>query len=207
MNIMTKISLTRVLSEIKSITEALAVHSAIAAVSTNKTGRVATENCSHEQFKLTSQSRFDAWTAQVERLVLLKTLRNKANVLVEVTVGGKQMTMDQAIAKKAMLTWQKSALANFKAQLQKAQLEVTKADADVQISVDKAVAAAVASNALTTEQSNVFKAMYEQSLGKQIAVGDNIKTSLEKLEKYITEFSNEIDYVLSEANANTHVEI
>ena len=207
MNIMTKISLTRVLSEIKSITEALAVYSTIAAVSTNKTGRVATENCSHEQFKLTSQSRFDAWTAQVERLVLLKTLRNKANVLVEVTVGGKQMTMDQAIAKKAMLTWQKSALANFKAQLQKAQLEVTKADADVQISVDKAVAAAVASNALTTEQSNVFKAMYEQSLGKQIAVGDNIKTSLEKLEKYITEFSNEIDYVLSEANANTYVEI
>lgn len=204
---MTKISLTRVLSEIKSITEALASHSTIAAVSTNKTGRVAAENCSHEQFKLTSQSRFDAWTAQVERLVLLKTLRNKANVLVEVTVGGKQMTMDQAIAKKAMLTWQKSALANFKAQLQKAQLEVTKADADVQISVDKAVAAAVASNALTTEQSNVFKAMYEQSLGKQIAVGDNIKTSLEKLEKYITEFSNEIDYVLSEANANTYVEI
>lgn len=104
------------------------------------------------------------WAAQVERLVLLKTLRNKANVQVEVTVGGKQMTMDQAIAKKAMLAWQKSALANFKAQLQKAQLEVTKADADVQISVDKAVAAAVASNALTTEQSNVFKAMYEQSL-------------------------------------------
>lgn len=204
---MTKISLTRVLSEIKSITESLATHVVIAAVSTNKTGRVVTENCNHDQFKLTSQSRFDAWTAQVERLVLLKTLRNKANVLVEVTVGGKQMTMDQAIAKKAMLTWQKSALANFKAQLQKAQLEVTKADADVQISVDKAVAAAVASNALTTEQSNVFKAMYEQSLGKQIAVGDNIKTSLEKLEKYITEFSNEIDYVLSEANANTHVEI
>jgi hypothetical protein len=49
--------------------------------------------------------------------------------------------------------------------------------------------------------------MYEQSLGKQVAVGDNIKTSLEKLEKYITEFSNEIDYVLSEANANTYVEI
>jgi hypothetical protein len=207
MNLMTKISLTRVLSEIKSITEALAAHSTIAAVSTNKIGRVVTENCTHEQFKLTSQSRFDAWAAQVERLVLLKTLRNKANVQVEVTVGGKQMTMDQAIAKKAMLAWQQSALANFKAQLQKAQLEVTKADADVQISVDKAVAAAVASNALTTEQSNVFKAMYEQSLGKQIAVGDNIKTSLEKLEKYITEFSNEIDYVLSEANANTHVEI
>ena len=204
---MTKISLTRVLSEIKSITESLATHVVIAAVSTNKTGRVVTENCNHDQFKLTSQSRFDAWTAQIERLTMLKTLRNQANVVTMVTVGGKQMTMDQAIAKKALLTWQTSALANFKAQLQKAQQEVTKADADVQISVDKAVAAAVSSNALTEEQSNVFKKMYEQSLGKQIAVGDNIKTSLEKLEKYITEFSNEIDYVLSEANANTYVEI
>ena len=49
--------------------------------------------------------------------------------------------------------------------------------------------------------------MYEASLGKTIAVGPNIKTCLENLEKYIKEFSDEIDYVLSEANANTFVEV
>ena len=88
-----------------------------------------------------------------------------------------------------------------------AQQVVTKADAEVQTSVDKAVAAAVTSNPLTEEQVIVFKKMYEASLGKTIAVGPNIKTCLENLEKYIKEFSDEIDYVLSEANANTFVEV
>lgn len=204
---MAKISLTRVLSEIKSLTEDLNTVPTIASVSTNKTNRVTSENCSLEQFKLVSQSRYDAWVAKSERLITLKTARNAANVTTQVTVNGKTMSLDQAIAKKALLSVQKTALSVFKQQLTKAQQEVTKADNDVQASVDKAVSAAVTSNALTEEQANVFKKMYEQSLGKQIAVGDNIKKALENLEEYINSFTAEIDYVLSEANANTYVEV
>ena len=204
---MSKISLTRVLSEIKTLTEHVNNFPIIADVSVNKTSKVIAENCHILHFNLLSQSRYDAWTAQIERLMLLKSARNKANTSEIVTVNGKQMTMDEAISRKAMLEVQKSALNRFKSQLAVAQKEVTKADADVQASVDKAVTAAVTSNALTEEQVAVFKKMYEASLGKTVAVGTNIKTALENLEKYIKEFSDEIDYVLSEANANTYVEV
>lgn len=204
---MAKISLTRVLSEIKTLSEDLGTAPVIAAVSTNKTNRVISENCSLEQFKGISQSRYDAWVAKAERLITLKTARNKANVEATVTVNGKAMSLDQAIAKKALLSVQKAALSNFKQQMSIAQQAVAKADNDVQTSVDKAVSAAVTSNALTEEQANVFKKMYEQSLGKQVAVGDNIKKALENLEEYINSFTAEIDYVLSEANANTYVEV
>ena len=204
---MSRISLTRVLSEIKTLSEHVKNFPVIADVGVNKTSKVIAENCTVAQFNLVSQARYDTWVAQIERLVLLKSARNQANTTMLVTVNGKQMTMDEAISKKAMLEVQKSALNKFKAQLSSAQQVVTKADADVQTSVDKAVAAAVTSNPLTEEQVQVFKKMYEASLGKTIAVGSNIKTCLENLEKYIKEFSDEIDYVLSEANANTFVEV
>ena len=204
---MSKISLTRVLSEIKTLTEHINNFPVIADVGVNKTSKVIAENCSVAQFNLVSQARYDTWVSQIERLVLLKSARNQANTTVLVTVNGTQMTMDMAIAKKAMLEVQKSALNRFKSQLSTAQQVVTKADAEVQTSVDKAVAAAVTSNPLTEEQVMVFKKMYEASLGKTVAVGTNIKTCLENLEKYIKEFSDEIDYVLSEANANTFVEV
>ena len=204
---MSKISLTRVLSEIKTLSEHVKNFPQIADVGVNKTSKVITENCTVSQFVLTSQARYDTWVAQIERLVLLKSARNQANTTVLVTVNGKQMTMDEAISKKAMLEVQKAALNRFKSQLSSAQQVVTKADAEVQASVDKAVAAAVTSNPLTEEQVQVFKKMYEASLGKSVAVGSNIKTCLESLEKYIKEFSDEIDYVLSEANANTFVEV
>ena len=204
---MSKISLTRVLSEIKTLSEHVKNFPQIADVGVNKTSKVITENCTVSQFVLTSQARYDTWVAQIERLVLLTSARNQANTTVLVTVNGKQMTMDEAISKKAMLEVQKAALNRFKSQLSSAQQVVTKADAEVQTSVDKAVAAAVTSNPLTEEQVAVFKKMYEASLGKTIAVGSNIKTCLENLEKYIKEFSDEIDYVLSEANANTFVDV
>ena len=204
---MSRISLTRVLSEIKTLTEHVKNFPIIADVGVNKTSKVLAENCTVAQFNLVSQARYDTWVAQIERLVLLKSARNQANTTVMVTVNSNQMTMDKAISKKAMLEVQKSALNKFKSQLAAAQQVVTKADAEVQTSVDKAVAAAVTSNPLTEEQVQVFKKMYEASLGKTIAVGSNIKTCLENLEKYIKEFSDEIDYVLSEANANTFVDV
>ena len=204
---MSKISLTRVLSEIKTLSEHVKNFPQIADVGVNKTSKVIAENCTVAQFNLVSQARYDTWVAQIERLVLFKSARNQANTNEYVTVNGKQMTMDEAISKKGMLEVQKAALNKFKSQLSAAQQVVTKADAEVQTSVDKAVAAAVTSNPLTQEQVEVFKKMYEASLGKTIAVGSNIKTCLESLEKYIKEFSDEIDYVLSEANANTFVEV
>ena len=80
----------------------------------NKTSKVIAENCTVSQFALTSQARYDTWVAQIERLILLKSARNQANTITMVTVNGKQMTMDEAISKKAMLEVQKTALNKFK---------------------------------------------------------------------------------------------
>lgn len=204
---MTKMTLTRLLSEIKTTEEQINKFPIIAGVGSNNTKRVDSEFLSIEDFALESQSRYDKWFALQTKLITLKAARNKANTTTMVTVRGDQMSMDTAVAKKALLPIQQAALTHLKNQIAMADRHVQKADTDVQTAVEKSTNTAAGTGSVTAEQLEVFKAMYETSLGKTLVIGSNIKTALANLEEYITEFTAEIDYVLSEANATTTVEI
>ena len=201
------LSLTRLLSEIKTTEERIMKLPVIVGVAANSTDRVAEENESVEEFKKTSQSRFDTWMSLSERLVKLRAARNKANATTYVTVCGKSVTMDEAIVMKSLLNLQKQALEGFKKQIGMVENFVTRADNEVKVAVDKAVAQSIASQTLTEDQSKLFNDMYQKSLGKSMAIGESVKAGIKKLEDHITSFSAEIDYVLSEANSTTKVEI
>ena len=201
------LSLTRLLSEIKTTEERIMKLPVIVGVAANSTDRVAEENESVEEFKKTSQSRFDTWMSLSERLVKLRAARNKANATTYVTVCGKSVTMDEAIVMKSLLNLQKQALEGFKKQIGMVENFVTRADNEVKVAVDKAVAQSIASQTLTEDQSKLFNDMYKKSLGKSMAIGESVKVGIKKLEDHITSFSAEIDYVLSEANSTTKVEI
>ena len=201
------LSLTRLLSEIKTTEERIMKLPVIVGVAANSTDRVAEENESVEEFKKTSQSRFDTWMSLSERLVKLRAARNKANATTYVTVCGKSATMDEAIVMKSLLNLQKQALEGFKKQIGVVENFVTRADNEVKVAVDKAVAQSIASQTLTEDQSKLFNDMYKKSLGKSMVIGESVKVGIKKLEDHITSFSAEIDYVLSEANSTTKVEI
>ena len=201
------LSLTRLLSEIKTTEERIMKLPVIVGVAANSTDRVAEENESVEEFKKTSQSRFDTWMSLSERLVKLRAARNKANATTYVTVCGKSVTMDEAIVMKSLLNLQKQALEGFKKQIGMVENFVTRADNEVKVAVDKAVAQSIASQTLTEDQSKLFNDMYKKSLGKSMVIGESVKAGIKKLEDHITSFSAEIDYVLSEANSTTKVEI
>lgn len=201
------LSLTRLLSEIKTTEERIMKLPVIVGVAANSTDRVAEENESVEEFKKTSQSRFDTWMSLSERLVKLRAARNKANATTYVTVCGKSVTMDEAIVMKSLLNLQKQALEGFKKQIGMVENFVTRADNEVKVAVDKAVAQSIASQTLTEDQSKLFNDMYKKSLGKSMVIGESVKVGIKKLEDHITSFSAEINYVLSEANSTTKVEI
>jgi hypothetical protein len=210
---MTKMTLTRLLSEIKTTEEQINKFPIIAGVGSKKTNRVDSEYMTVAAFEAESQSRYDRWFALQSKLIALKAARNKANTTTMVTVRGETMSMDTAVAKKALLPIQQAALTQLKNQIAIADRLVQKAETDVQTAVEKSTNTAAAtggsSNQLvvSTEQIEVFKAMYDASLGKTLVIGSNIKAALANLEAYIAEFTAEIDYVLSEANAITTVEV
>jgi hypothetical protein len=205
---MAQMSLTRVLSEIKSIEQKIVQLPVVVGIGVEKTLKVEGESCTIEEFKRTSQSRFDAWMGLSSRLVKLRVARNLANATTKVIVAGKPMTIDEAIAMKALLNIQKQAVEGFKSQISKVDLHITKADNEVKAAMEKSVQATITSSApLSQEQVKLFQDMYQNSLGKVLAIGDAVKPAIKNLEEYIASFTAEIDYVLSEANASTKVDV
>lgn len=205
---MESITLTRVLSEIKDLETKLNEVPQIAGLSTDKTGRVESENCDIDEFKRISQSRFDKWISMADRLTKLRTARNKANATVTVTVAGKSITMDEVISMKSLLKVQKVALETFKRQISSAENQVQKINNEIKAAIDNNVKVAIqASSPLSEEQIAVLENMYRGSNGKTTILGVSVKQGIANLEKHIESFTSEIDYVLSEANASTKVNV
>lgn len=202
---MTKISLARVLVEIKTITEKLSTFPIVVGVASNKTGLVEGTHDTKEQFEATSQSRFDEWMALKEKLVKLKVARNLANATTMVTVNGVEMTIDQLIARKAMLPIMQTAVTAIIYQMNAAERTITKATADVNTELSKSIGGIGA--AVDENQVQTLTNLYTKTVGKTVAKGINIKAGLEAMQKEIVDFGAVADYTLSEANATTMVEI
>lgn len=204
-----EMTLTRCLAEIKKLEEELKTGvPVVARVAAKKTNRVEGVMQTVDEFTATSQSDFDKYLAKTERLIRLKAARNKANVETVVRVGGKDVSMDEAISRKALLPTLQAAILQIKKNINTVEQAVQKSEVEVQNAIDKNVnAASTSGTPLLTEQIDVLRTMYETSLGKVLVVGTNIKTALKTLEDDLKAFELEIDYVLSEANAVTKVTV
>ena len=202
------LSLTRCLAEIKKLEADLANVPVFVRIAANKNDRVEGVLQNAEEFARASQSDWDQYVGKTERLIKLKVARNKANVSTMVKVGGKDVSMDEAIARKALVPVLKNAIAQVKRHISTVEQQVQKSESEVQAAIDKNVNAASSSGTpLTDSQVQILREMYERSLGKRMVLGTNIKTAMKTIEDEVNNFELEIDYVLSEANATTKVSV
>lgn len=200
-----EITLHRAMSEIKSIEAKLQEIPSVVAVANKKDG---IQGMSIEEFQSKSQGAVDEYCNLVQRLVALKVARNKANATNCITVCGQQMTLDEGIARKAVLNYNRNLLNIIKHQMNQANAAVQQASLEVERKVEAQVQSIAGSTKkISEEELGTIRKMLEKSTGKEIVMGKNVKAFIEKLEKSINEFSLEIDFALSEANACIKVEI
>ena len=127
-----EITLTRCLAEIKKLEEELKTGvPVVARVAAKKTKRVEGVMQTVEEFTATSQSDFDKYLAKTERLIRLKAARNKANVETIVRVGGKEVSMDEAISRKALVQTLQAAILQFKKHITIVEQAVQKSEVEV----------------------------------------------------------------------------
>lgn len=201
-----EITLHRAMSEIKNIEAKLQnTVPTVVAVASKKDG---IPGMSIEEFEKKSQGAVDEYVALVDRLTALKVARNKANAMNTITVCGKQMSLDEAIAKKATLQYNRNLLSTIKHQTNQANAVVAQASQEVERKVEAQVQSIAGSTKKVSEEElTSIRKMIERSTGKEVVMGKNVKSFVEKLEKSIEDFSLEIDFALSEANACIKVEI
>lgn len=200
----TNMSLHRVIAAIKDIETKLTMTAHTSFIYT-----AITEDATKiAEAKQKSQSDFDKVNSLIANLAELKAARNLANSVAQVTIAGVTMTIDEALAKKAAVPHKQALINTLTAQFTNAQRTVDTNAAQIEANISKQMAAMFTGTRKATEDEvAVIRAAAERNQKAVILHADGLKERLEALKKEVEDFNLEVDYVLSEANATTKVDV
>lgn len=208
----TTMSVTRALAELKRlddrITRAVSGSSYIGiSVGTGSQMKVASQNTTVEQLVSSIQSAYDSVTSLFAQRSAIKAAIVKSNAAVTVNLGGRVLTVAEAIELKQSIATKRSLLAVL-------QRQQTAANAGV-ATLNAAVEAAIDSNLKTvygSDKSKVDKETYDliakpQKAAKEAALVDplNLVEKIKAIEEEVSLVDTELDFTLSEINAKTDI--
>ncbi len=200
----TKMSLHRVIAEIKSIESKLA---------TIQSGAFVFQTVGDDMSEVAavttkSQSEFDKFSSLIANLATLKAARNKANSTVAVTIAGKTLTIDEALAAKSALVHKKELIRVLQAQFVNGQRNVDAAKAAIDQRVNQQISTMFgATRKASEEEINLLRSTAERASKVTLVYAAGLKEKIEKLVEEVGQFTTEVDYVLSEANATNVVDV
>lgn len=201
---MTKMSLHRVIAEIKATEQKLANLYSTHYVFIH-TGE---ENETSRKAKIDSQSNFDKTQSLVTNLAALKSARNRANSNTTVTIAGKTMTIDEALAQKVAIEHKRGLVQALQNQFNHGEQQLKQKQDQIEEQVQKLVTASFGGTRKATEDEiKVLRSTVEATKKPSLIHADGLKDQIAKLQKEIEDFETEVDYTLSEANATTVVEV
>lgn len=197
-----KMSVHRGLSELKLYSNKIdSVMGSTFVVANKQSNKIIGGRSADEVEKLIG-SNFDSVKALIENRKRIKNAIVKSNAETMVTVSGVEMTVAEAIERKASIEFERNFLSSLQNQFtqqnrivetQNEQLP-TKLESFLQATLgEKRDVAQVKELTKTFEDNNKFVLIDPK----------HIQNHIEKLSKDIEEFSSQVDYVLSESNATT----
>lgn len=203
---MTQISITRALTRVKVIEKQLEQ------LSYDKYVRSVLEQDKDkkqsEDFKSESKSNFDKFNSLFDESVALQKAIRKSNEDTLVKISGKEMTVSEALILKSLIEHKQQLLSNIRDQNSNANNEIEKAETQIE-----SKAQAFVQSLKTENQSQIDDAMKvgrlsaTKELRKVRLTGLNVEQILKEDLEFVQEFLVEVDYVLSESNATTLIEI
>lgn len=148
-----------------------------------------------------AKSKYQQITDLIERRRKLKSLLTVSNATTKVTICEMEMTVAEAIEMKSSIKHKKTLLSTLKSQYASAVSEVERTNEYQRRQLQQRS---------QDKESGVpldFFTEYMKINGVQLKDPLNIKHRINELESFITEFESQVDHVLSEKNATTHIEI
>lgn len=199
-----KMSLHRIIAEIKSIEEKLRL-----LPSADFVFQTVNDDVAEMAVHITkSQATFDKYQAMIANLASLKAARNKANSAVAVTIGGKSMTIDEALSLKAALPHKQAMIQRLQAQFVAGQRAVDLAQANIETRLQQQIAAMfTGTRKATQDEVDLLRGSIERNQKVKLLSAPGLKDRIDALKAEVEVFTTEVDYVLSEANATNSVEV
>lgn len=206
----TKMTIHRALSELKLIDSK--IEKQIGEISPSgiyQKGKLINGYLTQEDFGATAKSKYDSITDLIGRKTKIKSAIVKANTETKVSVGGKQMTIADAITFKDVVKFQKKLIQTLKTRQNEVVGHLNKQNEIVRNNAKAITEAALGKDNVKVNKEDVdaiqlpYLAANEFHLYNPLEVDKKI----ELLEKEVGNFEAEVDAVLSEINAVTIIEI
>ena len=205
-----KMSLHRVLSELKLIDKKINDKISSLELITVKKGDKLLRNINEEEFIKNAKSSYASVEALIERRCNLKNALIIANANNCVSINGRTLTIAEAIDYKNITEYKKNLLKVLKDQYSRAIRNYENEDLKNNNALEELIKTAVGNKNDNSESDALIKAMTDGYMSRNtLSYVDpiSIKNQIDKLQSEIDEFDSEIDSVLSEANARVTVEV
>ena len=159
-----------------------------------------------EKYKEEMKANLQSLRALMRNRQTLKSAIAKSNETTEVTIGGETMTVLDAIERKNFMNMRMSVVNTLKAQFNRADREVRMYEDNLQANLENYI------KNTTKELNNkdLIESLTEsyKSLNEVVMIDpSNLRLVIEEMTKENDQFNTEVDYVLSESNSNTTIEV
>lgn len=201
---MREITITRALAELKLLGSKIDGQVAKKFVTANKKSSGKIDGVvTEEVFKQNAKASLDSVVALIENRKLIKTAIVTSNATTKVEIGGKEMTVAEAIERKDSINYEKDLLSNLKSQYKMAVSKVYLENEKVQAKVDDLLIATFGKDSKTTNQDAIktITEPYEAQNQWQLVDSIGVEELITKMENDIMEFESNVDFVLSESNS------
>ena len=159
-----------------------------------------------EKYKEEMKANLQSLRALMRNRQTLKSAIAKSNETTEVTIGGETMTVLDAIERKNFMNMRMSVVNTLKSQFNRADREVRMYEDNLQANLENYI------KNTTKELNNkdLIDSLTEsyKNLNEVVMIDpSNLRLVIEEMTKENDQFNTEVDYVLSESNSNTTIEV
>ena len=159
-----------------------------------------------DKYKEEMKSNLQSLRALLRNRQILKSAIAKSNEITKVTIAGETMTVLDAIERKNFMNMRESVVRTLKSQFNRADNEVSNYEDNLQTNLENYI------KNTTKELNNkdLVDSLTEsyKNLNEVVLIDpSNLRTVIEEMTKENDRFNTEVDYVLSESNSNTTIEV
>lgn len=144
----------------------------------------------------------------VENRKRLKSVIVMSNAKTVVTIGNEQYTVAEAIERKNFIAEEENILDELKRQYNRAMQTIEKENNTLPAKLENYLSSILGDKTQRKiEEVEEYSKAFENKHKYELIDPNNISDYIKELEESITRFKTEVDYVLSESNATTFVEV
>lgn len=211
---MTKMTVTRALVELKRLDSQIELATntgvfAAATVGKNDFTKVLNSHKTKAEIRSVINGSFQKVEDLIAHRTKLKNAIVASNAVTQVTLGEKRMTVAQAIDLKATLPARQNLASAVKSQLAKTKAAVDMGNTKMEAEIQAQTTALLGADKSKQDAATLQMIAETQKSQKELAVVDEdfVRAKLEEIEADILNIKTELDFVLSESNALTQIEV